>query len=301
MNEIENYNQIVKILALTKFSQLSSRLLDSLISHFGNLERIINADAGSLMAINGMTAEIANKITKAASYLPKAQQYQNTLSQQNISIISRFDADYPSRLFELNNPPSILYLRGKLPDNNKKIVALVGTKQATNEGIELTTKAAKEFSQAKVQIISSLNSGIGAAAHLGGKNTNSVSFSVLNSGFEKIYPDENQPLANDIVIHGGLLSEYPPEAEFEKKNYKSSNRIIAGLAQAVVITEFYKDSIQTLDLLSCCSQIGKLSFILIDPKWGALTDKESMNLAVSYGALPMVGLNKIDDIINSLV
>ena len=69
----------------------------------------------------------------------------------------------------------------------------------------------------------------------------------------------------------------------------------------MVVTELYKDSIETLDLLKCCSQIGKLAFILIDPRHGALTDQDGFEQAVTYGAIPMVGLDKVDDIIQSLV
>jgi predicted Rossmann fold nucleotide-binding protein DprA/Smf involved in DNA uptake len=83
--------------------------------------------------------------------------------------------------------------------------------------------------------------------------------------------------------------------------YIASNRIVAALSQAVVVTEFYESSVTTLDLLKCCSQIGKLAFILIDPRHGPLTDTASLNKAVGWGAIPFVGLEKIDDIVASLV
>ncbi|MFQ5453986.1 MAG: DNA-processing protein DprA, partial [Candidatus Zixiibacteriota bacterium] len=136
---------------------------------------------------------------------------------------------------------------------------------------------------------------------IGTRAVNGKSFAILNSGFNNIYPEENKPLAIDIAKNGGLLSEYPPDKEYSPVRYKSSNRIIAGMAQAVIVTEFYNDSEVILDLLSCCSQIGKLTFIMIDPMHGALTDKDCFNKAVSFGAIPLVGLDKTDDIIQSLV
>jgi predicted Rossmann fold nucleotide-binding protein DprA/Smf involved in DNA uptake len=98
-----------------------------------------------------------------------------------------------------------------------------------------------------------------------------------------------------------VLGEHAPHIKFVDDGYESSNRIIAALSQAVVVTEFYKDSETTLDLLNCCSQIGKLAFVMIDPKHGALTDEEGLRKASSYGAIPMVGLEKVQDIIDALV
>ena len=123
----------------------------------------------------------------------------------------------------------------------------------------------------------------------------------MNNGHEEIVTPEDKAIAIDIIKNGGLISEYPFDQKSKKDSYKESNRIIVGLAQAVIVTEFYEHSVITMDLLKCCAQIGKLVFIMIDPRHGALADKESINKAISYGAIPMVGLDKIPDIIQSLV
>ncbi len=292
---------LVQILALSHFSAVNPRLLEVLIRHYGDLDHIMAADAGSLMTISGMTADIANRVAKASSHITRAEEYYDLLTKKNIGLVSLFDQDYPQRLFELNDPPSLLYYRGVLPSNSAKTVALVGGDKVTNEGIELTVEAARRFAEAGVQVISSLNKGIDSAAHLGSKAGRGKSFSVLNSGLDEIYPDDSRPLAIDIVKDGGLMSEYPPEQKFRDDSFKASNRIIAAMSHAVVTTEFYSHSITTLDLLACCSQIGKLAFILIDPRHGALTDKDGLETAYSNGAIAMVGLHQIDEIIKSLV
>ena len=190
---------------------------------------------------------------------------------------------------------------GRLPDKAKKSVALVGSSKATNEGIELTVKLTRSFAAAGVQVISSLDSGIGAAAHVGSKTAEGISFSVLESGIDQLDLTEAVPLAVDIVEHGGVISEYAPEEKFHEGNHVSANRLIVGLSQAVVVTQVYHDSKRTLDLLTCCGQIGKLAYVMIDPRHGALADEDSLSKAVSCGAIPMVGLDKVDDIIKSLV
>ena len=301
MNSTTKYSSAVQVLALCKFAGVQPRLLQALLQHFGNLERIIRADSGKLMVIDGMTAEAANKITKSAKFLSEAQGYHEDLTGRDITVTTRFDNDYPDLLFELNDPPPLLYVRGRLPDKAKKSVALVGSSKATNEGIELTVKLTRSFAAAGVQVISSLDSGIGAAAHVGSKTAEGISFSVLESGIDQLDLTEAVPLAVDIVEHGGVISEYAPEEKFHEGNHVSANRLIVGLSQAVVVTQVYHDSKRTLDLLTCCGQIGKLAYVMIDPRHGALADEDSLSKAVSCGAIPMVGLDKVDDIIKSLV
>ncbi len=291
----------VHVLALCRFSFVKPRLLEVLITHYGSIERIFNADAGSLMTIGGMTAEIANRVAEAGSHLSEAEAYYTKLLDHDTRLVTRFHNHYPQRLYELNDPPTMMFYRGSLPDEDARTVALVGGHNATNEGIELTVEVAKRFAEAGVQVVSSLNRGIDSAAHLGSRAGNGNSYAVLQSGLDNIYPEDSRPLAIDIVKNGGLLSESAPEEKFHEDSYKASNRVTAALSHAVVTTEFYHDSKGAMDLLKCCSQIGKLAFVMIDPKHGALADKESFNQAVTYGAIPMVGLNRIDEIIQSLV
>jgi DNA processing protein len=301
MSDNANNDITTQLVALCKYVGVTPRLFEALLHHFGNLERIIRADSGALMAIEQMSANIANKITRTKSHFKASVEFLAEMKKREITVTTRFDSDYPQLLFELNDPPPIIYCRGRLPHSDKKTVALVGADKATNEGMELTTKLAATFAKAGVQVVSSLDKGISAAAHLGTRVEKGVSYAVLDSGFDELKSEEQTRLAIDITNEGGLVSEYPPATAPSPDNYKALNRIIIGLSQAVVVTEVYKDSEHTLDLLKCCNQVGKLSFVIIDPRHGALTDEASLNQAVSQGALPMVGLDKIDDIIATLV
>lgn len=301
MKKLDQYSPAVQTLALCHYIKTTPRMMSALLAHFGNLEMILNADAGTLMAIEGMSADLANDISQACDYLEISEKYHTQLNQTDIFVVSRFDKEYPQRLFELNDPPSLLYYRGSLPKEEAKMAALVGTENPTNEGIELTTTIAKELAANGVTLVGSIGTGIPAAGHLGIKSSHGLSYGILNSGLEQIHPEENRPLAIDILKGGGLLTEHPPDKKFELTSFHHSNRIIAGMSQAVIVTEFYLDSAVTVDLLECCMQIGKLVFVMIDPRHGALSDQEALNKAVQYGAIPLVGLEKIDDIIKALV
>jgi len=301
MTDSNQATPVIQTIALCRYCGVTPRMFGALLAHFGNLERVIRADSGTLMAISGIGVETTNRIAAASEQLAAAEEHFNQSAARDITIVSRLDETYPRRLFELNDPPSLLYVRGMMPDNETRMVALVGGENATNDGIKLTVKLARRFTAEGVSVVSSLNAGIDAAAHLGIRAENGTSFAVLEAGFDQIHPAENAPLAVDILKSGGLISEYAPDAEFKENNYCQSNRLIAGLTQAVVITELYHGSMRTLDLLNCCSQIGKLVFVMIDPELGALADQASLNDAVANGAIPIIGLDRVDDIIKSLV
>lgn len=301
MIDLDKYSTTVQLVTLYKLGGMPPRLFDSLLRHFGSIERILRADSGTLMAVAGMSAEAANNIAIATEQLDLAEDYCTRLKERDITITTRFDEIYPPLLFELNDPPPLLYVRGKLPALENKSVAIVGTSKAGNKGIELAARLARELVAKEVRLIASLHTGIAAAAHLASANAEVSSFAVLNGGLDNLDLAEEMPVAIDIAQRGGIVSEFPPEAETDPDNYQAANRLIAGMAQAVVVIEVYHDSEATLDLIKCCSEIGKLTFLMVDPKIGALADEESLKAAATHGAIPMVGWDKVEDIVNSLV
>jgi len=204
-------------------------------------------------------------------------------------------------LFEINDPPPLFYSRGNIPDINEKSVALMGAIRASQEGIALTTKLVKELVARRVQLISSLDVGIASAVHLSTKAGGGKSYAIIDCGLDRIEGEGAIPMAIDLIQTGGVISEYDPDRTFEQKKFAESNRLIAGMSQAVIVTEFYEDSNRVHDILEYCHQIGKLSFILTDTEFGLLSDEKSLAQAVKHGAILMNGLEKIDDIVKVLV
>jgi len=299
--DFSKYSTTTLVVALCKYSDVTPRLCEFLFSYFSELEELLNADYNSLRNISGLDKAVAQKISRASQHLDDAAQYVEELKKCDIHLISRFDPEYPSLLFELNDPPTILFLRGRMPEIGRKTVALIGASEASNDGIKMTSRLAKTFIQAGVQVVSSLSGGIDYAAHLGCKAAEGTSYAVIDCGFDTLTADDSMPLAIDIVHAGGIISESSPEIKQTPESFKDANRLLAGLVQAVVITEIYKESHRTLDLLNYCNMIGKLVFIMVDPKPGVFADEASLTKAVNYGALPMVGYDKVSDIIKSLV
>ncbi|MFH1374889.1 MAG: DNA-processing protein DprA [bacterium] len=291
----------VEVLALCHLAGVSPRLMEVLIYIFGNTQGILGADEATLATIDGMSARAAEKIASASLRLEEAEELYGTLRDRDIGITSRFDHDYPRLLFELNDPPPLLYTRGHLPDNDRKTVLLTGAEEATNEGIELTVRLAKLFGQADVQMIASLSKGIDAAAHVGACTAGCDSYGVLDSGFDHIHPEEHLSLALDIAQSGGIITECPPQQAYHPDKITAANRLLAGLAQAVVITELYADSQRALDLLSFCRQIGKLTFFMAADDCQPLADEKSLQTAIECGAILMTSPDQAGDIVRTLV
>ena len=297
----KKYDQNIITLALVKYAGVNPRTFDLLFNAFRSLDDILLAEEPELAEIQGISAEQVRKIYQVDQYLEKSALYFKELAQRNIRIISRFEGEYPPHLLEINDPPPLLYNRGKMPEVNSKIISLIGTEVPTQPGIALTTKMAKALMSKNIQVISSLKPGIDSAVHIGCKAGGGHSFAVIDKGFDQIEGDVEVPLTIDIVQHGGVISEYLPEFPFHERNFKPSNRLIAGMPQAVIVTEFYETSSHVHDILEFSHQIGKLSFILIDPEEGALADEKSLAMATKHGAILLTGLEKIDDITKSLV
>lgn len=297
----KKYDQNLITLALVRYAGVNPRTFDLLLRTFRSLDEILLSEESEIAEIEGISAAAARRISKIDRHMDKTAGYYKKLAQRDIAIVTRFDDTYPPHLLEINDPPPLLYCRGVMPDVNSKIIGLVGAETATQTGIALTAKLAKALVLKNVQIISSIKQGIDTAVHIAGKAAGGRSFAILDKGFDHIEGEAEIPLVIDIVQTGGAISEFPPEEPFHERNFQPSNRLIAGLAQAVVITEFYENSVRVHDILEYSNQIGKLCFILIDPEYGLPADEKSLALAVKHGAVLLTGLEKIDDIIKSLV
>jgi len=290
-----------RVLALTYFCNVSPRLFEALLRRFKTLDAIYAAEPDEFLQIEGIDEDQAEELSRASDHLDAAEVKVQLLSERDIGIVTRFDDAYCRLLFELNDPPALLFYRGRTITNDQKSIAVIGTRTASSEGIELTSQLVKEFAANQVQVVSSLVGGIDVTAHLTAKSAGGNSFGVLNCGFDNIDHAEGVPVAIDIVQSGGVISEYAPEMEAGEDTDHEANRLIVGMAQAVVVVEAYAGSSRVLDLLQACRDVGKIVFFMVDPEHGALADKTSLNEAVNCGAIPIEGFDRVGDIIKSLV
>ncbi|UCC43164.1 MAG: DNA-protecting protein DprA [Candidatus Zixiibacteriota bacterium] len=298
MIDPSRYTLTTQILTLCHMGGIGPRMFESLVRAFGSAGSILSASDSELDTIS---AGAADMVRTAFDGLEHAEELLAGLKQRDISIINRFEEDYPATLLELNDPPSLIFVRGLAPVNQVKSVALLGADSASNQGIELTTRLAREFAGQDLQIISSLSGGIANAAHLASKAAGGRSFAVIDSGFDHLERDADIPLAIDVAQSGGVVSEYLPDRQASDNSWQDCHRLIVGLAHAVVVPEIYADSERALDVVKFCNQIGKLLFVVIDPEIGALADESSLTYATQNGAVTIEGMDEVEMIIGALV
>ena len=152
--------------------------------------------------------------------------------------VSWREETYPPLLREIADPPAVLFYRGILPDPEKPLVAVVGTRKPTPQGGARAFALGRELGEANIPAVSGLALGIDSFAHRGNIEGRSQTIAVLGSGPDEVYPSSNRNLARRILETGGLiLSEYPPGTGVKKWHFPARNRIISGLSRGTVIVE----------------------------------------------------------------
>lgn len=155
-----------------------------------------------------------------------------------IDFVTLSDGRYPPLLRELPDPPTALFYRGTLPDPERPLAAVVGTRSASAEALSQAYAFGRDFVRAGVPVVSGLALGIDAMAHRGAVEAGGPTIAVLGSGLDRVYPASNRALARRIVEGGGaLVGEYAPGTPPLKFHFPARNRIIAGLSRALVVVE----------------------------------------------------------------
>jgi DNA processing protein len=208
-----------------------------LLNAFGPPGNIFSADFPALSAVvservaralaGPVSAEIGAQIEKTLAWIEQAGNRVVTLA----------DADYPPFLLEIPDPPLMLYVKGRIDLLSAPALAVVGSRNATAQGVVNAEKFSENLSQAGLTIISGLALGIDAAAHRGGLRGAGSTVAVIGTGIDTVYPARNRDLAHRIAAEGCIVSEYAIGTPVTASNFPRRNRIISGLAQGVLVIE----------------------------------------------------------------
>jgi DNA processing protein len=159
------------------------------------------------------------------------------LESQGIHVVTWEDQSYPRRLKEIDQPPPVLYVRGELLLEDEWAVAVVGTRRVTPYGRQIAEQVATTLAHSGVTVVSGLAHGVDAIAHQAALNAGGRTLAVLGCGVDRIYPPDHRRLAERLLEHGALLSDYAPGTPPEAVNFPPRNRIISALSIAVVVVE----------------------------------------------------------------
>lgn len=209
--------------------------LTRLESYFNNLENAWKATPAELKH-SGLDNTSIRAIT---SWRPKVslEAEMEKLDRYGVQVITCHDPKYPSRLKEIYDYPSLLYLRGSLLPEDEWCLAVVGTRRATVYGRQVTEEIVADLAQSQITIVSGLAKGIDSVAHHSALEAGGRSIAVFACGLDIVYPSENANLARRIMQQGALVSEYPLGTKPRAENFPRRNRIMSGLSLGVLTVE----------------------------------------------------------------
>lgn len=162
--------------------------------------------------------------------------------EQNIRVVTWDDDLYPANLRRINSPPPVLYYRGSLAQTDNAAVAMVGSRRASPQAIQVARKLAYALAQQGITIVSGLAVGIDTAAHQGALAGGGRTLAVLGCGADIIYPRSNKNLAQQIIEQGALLSQFQPRVPPRAGHFPIRNRTMVGLTLGTVVVEARKNS-----------------------------------------------------------
>ena len=223
-------------LALTLIPNIGPVQARILLQHF-NVADIFNAKRRDLEKIEGIGAIRAESIKSFVDF-PKAEQEIAFIEKYKIKPLFITDKKYPQRLLNSYDPPTLLYYRGDADLNHDKIIAIIGTRNHTEYGKQVTEELITNLVEQNVLVVSGLAFGIDAIAHKSAVKNNLKTLGVLAHGLDQVYPSQHTGLAKDMLRSGGgLLTEFRSKTKPDKHNFPSRNRIVAGMCDAIIIIE----------------------------------------------------------------
>lgn len=209
-----------------------------LLARFGLPAQIFSASHGDLAPVVGEAQ--ARRVSAARSDatiqagIDEALQW---LQAPDSHVVTLADADYPRSLLDIPDPPAVLYLKGRREMLGRPALALVGSRNATAQGIANAEQFAAALSRAGYAVVSGQALGIDTAAHRGGLSGAGSTIAVIGTGADVVYPARNRSLAHEIAEKGLIVSEFPLKTPALAENFPRRNRIISGLSRGVVVIE----------------------------------------------------------------
>ncbi len=289
---------LLDCLILQDIEQVGSEIILELNSRFESIDDIWESSRSELEDIIGR-GEVVNNILKSKSIDKKKYALSINLARgKGIQIYCIFDEEYPGVLKELKDPPPVLYLKGELPEDINKNIAIIGTRNTTHHGNRLTRDCSKTLAKNGYIVISGLSRGADTAAHLGALDGGGRTIAVLGSGIDEIYPSENDELSKDIVNNGGaLISESPLGARCQDLRLKERNRLISCLSKAVIAAEA-KEKTGTSIAVQHAVQLGRKIFVIPALRESSINYTNYQKDLVYLGAI-----NVLDpaDVLNNLL
>ncbi len=222
-------------MGLNLIPQLTPKRTKRLFARFDTFRAIWDAPRSVFASMFG-SAVLGEAIASARSEAAIDEEFSRA-EELEIRIVTLVDEEYPALLREIDDPPMVLYVRGSLPIDPARSIAIVGTRRGTRYGKMVAARFASRLAMKGMTVVSGLAAGIDTAAHQGALDVGGRTVAVLGCGLDYPYPKRNQPLLTKLVVDGAAISEYPLGTRPAKWTFPQRNRILAGLSRGVIVVQ----------------------------------------------------------------
>ncbi len=222
-------------IALNLLPKIGPVRVRRLLEVFGSPQGVLKAGRDRIMAIEGFGQEMADLLVHWEERID-LQRELRLIREAKVDVLTCECAEYPPTLRQIYDPPVVLYVWGKLTPADRQGVAVVGSRRVTHYGLQVAKKLSCQLARTGLTVISGLARGIDTAAHEGAL-AGGRTVAVLGSGLGKLYPPENQMLAERIAQQGAVVSEFPLLYLPDKQSFPLRNRIVSGWASGIVVVE----------------------------------------------------------------
>ena len=229
--------QILYQIAITLIPGIGDVSGKRLVAYCGSAEAVFKEKRKALEKIHNIKEFTVDAICHPKDILKRVEQEVEFIESNNIRPIFYQDPDYPRRLLQCDDSPMMLYFKGNTDLNARRVVAIVGTRNITDYGKECCSQLVSDLVDDGVLVVSGLAYGVDTMAHRTSVNVGISTVGVLGNGLQQIYPAANKKLALEMLANGGLLTECMSGTLPDRENFPRRNRIIAGMADAIVVIE----------------------------------------------------------------
>lgn len=236
MAEANRNDQRLPWLQLAGMTWLGYTIRAGLLKEFSTPQNIFRASRGELLKVKGWdNNRLERFMGESRSAVPLCSP--ELLDKKNVRLITCMDEDFPPLLREIPDFPVVLFVSGDLAMHDAPAIAIVGARNGTQMGYDVSRDFACKLAQAGFVIVSGLALGIDTHAHRGALEGNGKTIAVLANGPDVVYPRGNQKIRDAIIKTGAIISEYPPGVIARPWHFPVRNRLISGMCLATLVVE----------------------------------------------------------------
>lgn len=234
-------DELLYQIGLTLINGIGDGHAKNLLAYCGSAAAVFETEKASLLKIPGIGEHVANALLNGKNVLREAEKEIRFIEDNAIEPLFFTDENYPHRLKFCNDSPALLYYKGNADLNAEKVVAVVGTRQPTEYGIQQTEKFIAELKDSGILVVSGLAYGIDVLAHKKALENNLDTVGVVAHGLDRIYPPLHENVAVKMQKMGGILTDFRSGTNPDAVNFPKRNRIVAGMCDALVVVESKRD------------------------------------------------------------